>query len=362
MLNHMGLLKTLLRRGAGIFAMAGLTLLLICVAAGASGMEERILRGKMNHARMGYAMGLADQVNAGQLEPEEVEEMLQAYDREAIEIYGLDRPWWGRLLPTLRMVVTFDLGETNTFRGTEVWVAISEAIPRTLTLLVASLGVSAPLGIPLGSLRARRDQTRGDFVSSLMSTASFAVPGWLLGYLLLAAFVKSWYGGMKYLGGFISTSGASSVTSASPVFNLIYSWVLPLTSLAIPSLGFWYYQSRSILVNIAQEEYVTVAEAKGLSRRRVSLRYILRVGLPTILTQVGLVIHSTIANSVPVEVIFGWHGLGHLLWRVAWSGGAQTYGSAGLLLGVVYAYALVYAFIRFALEVLYVLLDPRIRC
>ena len=92
MLNHMGLLKTLLRRGAGIFAMAGLTLLLICVAAGASGMEERILRGKMNHARMGYAMGLADQVNAGQLKLEEVEEMLQAYDGEAIESYGLDRP------------------------------------------------------------------------------------------------------------------------------------------------------------------------------------------------------------------------------------------------------------------------------
>jgi peptide/nickel transport system permease protein len=226
---------------------------------------------------------------------------------------------------------------------------------------VASLGVSAPLGILLGALRARRDQARGDFVSSLMSITSFAVPGWLLGYLLLAAFVKSWYGGMKYFGGFISTSGASAVTSPSPVFNLIYSWVLPLTSLSIPSLGFWYYQSRSILVNIAQEEYVTVAEAKGLSRRRVSLRYILRVGLPTILTQVGLVIHSTIANSVPVEVIFGWHGLGHLLWRVAWSGGVQTYGSAGLLLGVVYAYALVYAFIRFALEVLYVLLDPRIR-
>ena len=118
--------------------------------------------------------------------------MLQAYDREAIESYGLDRPWWGRLLPTLRMVVTFDLGETNTFRGIEVWVAISEAIPRTLTLLMASLGVSAPLGILLGALRARKAQARGDFVSSLMSTASFAIPGWLLGYLLLAAFVKSW--------------------------------------------------------------------------------------------------------------------------------------------------------------------------
>jgi ABC-type dipeptide/oligopeptide/nickel transport system permease component len=344
--------------------MVGVTLLLITVTAGASGMEERILRGKMNYARMGYSMSLASQVEAGQLNASEVEGLLQAYNQEAIESFGLDKPWWGRLLPTLRMIVTFDLGETNTFTGTDVWGAISQAIPQTLMLLVASMGVSAPLGILLGASRARKAQTRGDLISSLMSTASFAIPGWLLGYLLLAVFIRAWYGGMRYFGGFISTSGASAIASVNPVFNLFYRWVLPLTSLAIPSLGFWYYQSRSILVNIAQEEYVTVAEAKGLSQRRVNLRYILRVGLPTILTQVGLVLHSTIANSVnsvPVEVIFGWHGLGHLLWRVAWSGGIQIYGSAGLLLGVVYAYALVYAVLRFTMEVLYVFLDPRIR-
>ena len=75
----------------------------------------------------------------------------------------------------------------------------------------------------------------------------------------------------------------------------------------------------------------------------------------------GLVPHSTIANSVPVEVIFGWQGLGHLLWSVVWSGSLSTYGSAGLLLSIVYVYALIYAAIRFALEVLYVVLDPRIR-
>ncbi|TRO46208.1 hypothetical protein E2P65_06110, partial [Candidatus Bathyarchaeota archaeon] len=206
----MGLLRTLLRRGAGIFAMVGVTLLLICVAAGASGMEERILRGKMNHARMGYAMSLAGQVESGQLQPEEVEELMQTYDREAIESYGLDRPWWGRLLPTLIMVVTFDLGEADTFMRTDVWGAISEAIPQTLTLLVASLVISAPLGILLGASRARRVQTRGDLVSSLMSTASFAVPGWLLGYLLLVAFIRSWYSGLKYYGGFISTTGPSA--------------------------------------------------------------------------------------------------------------------------------------------------------
>ena len=132
-------------------------------------------------------------------------------------------------------------------------------------------------------------------------------------------------------------------------------------SIIIPSLGFWTYQSRSILSNIAQEDYVTLAEAKGLPDARVNRRYILRVGLPTILTQIGLILHSTIANSVAVEVIFGWEGLGYLLWQVVWSGNLSNYGNAGLLLGIVYAYALVYAILRFSLEILYVILDPRIR-
>lgn len=357
----MGLLTTLLRRGAGILAMVGVTLLLICVAAGASGMEERILTGKVNLVRMNYAMSLAADVAEGRLDAQDVQELLEEFNRASIARYGLDKPWWGRLLPTLLMVVTFDLGEMGIFFSGSVWGAIAEAIPNTLLLLVASLGISAPLGILLGASRARKAQTRGDLISSLMSTASFAVPGWLLGYLLLAVLIRAWFGGMSYFAGFISTGGASSVGSVNPVFDLLYNWGLPLVSLAIPSLGFWYYQSRSVLVNIAQEEYVTLAKAKGLSDARVSRVYILRVGLPTIVTQVGLVLHSTIANSVPVEAIFGWHGLGHLLWRVAWSGGLETYGSAGLLLGVVYAYALVYAALRFAMEVLYVVLDPRIR-
>ena len=306
-------------------------------------------------------MSLASQVERGQLDPEEVEALIQEYTAERRAECGLDKPWWGRLLPTLWMVVTFDLGQTGHYAGGSVYGAIAEAIPQTLVLLVASMAISAPLGILLGAARARKAGTQGDLYSALISTASYAIPGWLLGYLVLALFIRLWYGGNLYLGGFISTTGPRSIGNITPFFDLLYRWVLPVFSLTVPSLGFWYYQSRSTLATVAQQEYVTLAEAKGLSRAQVSRKYILRVGLPTVLTQVGLVLHSTIANSVPVEAIFGWHGLGHLLWRVAWSGSIDTYGNSGLLLGVVYAYSLVYAVLRFSMEVFYVLLDPRIR-
>ena len=357
----MRLLRILLSRGVSILAMVGVTLLLICTAAGASGLEERILTGKLNYLRMGQSRALHAQADAGEINATEIPVLLDQWYQENVERLGLDRPWWSRLSRTLLMVVTLDLGETGTFTEGSVGRNISEAIPNTILLIVASMGISAPLGILLGASGARRAQTRDDLVTSLMSIASFALPGWLLGYLLLAAFLKTWYSGVRFFGGFISAVGTHSIGSVHPVFDLVYHWGLPLLSLTVPSLGFWYYQTRSILANIAQEDYVAVAEAKGLSKTRVNRLYILRVGLPTVLTQVGLVLHSTISNSVPVEAIFGWHGLGSLLWRVAWSGSIETYGSAGLLLGVVYAYSLVYAVIRFSLEVLYVVLDPRIR-
>jgi peptide/nickel transport system permease protein len=357
----MSLPRTLLKRGAAIFATVAVTLLLICIIAGASGMEEQILRGKMNYQERGYGTTLHGMVEAGEIEEEDVPRLLEEHRQTTLERYGLDKPWWGRLIPSLLMVMTFDLGETGGFGGQEIWTAISSAFPNTILLIGASMAVSAPLGILLGASTARKTKSGGGFVSALLSTASYAIPGWLLGYLLIAALIRTWYNQLTFYGGFAWAQGTISFGSVHPVFDFLYHWGLPITSLVIPALGFWTYQTRSILANIAQEEYVTLAEAKGLSRGIVNRRYILRVGLPTILTQVGLILHSTIANSVAVEVIFGWEGLGHLLWRVVWSGSLSTYGSAGLLLGIIYAYALIYASIRFTLEVLYVVLDPRIR-
>lgn len=357
----MGLLRTLLHRGISIFAMVIVTLLLICTAAGASGLEEQILTGKINYMRGGYSQSLHTQAQAGEINATEIPDLIDQWYQDNVERLGLDKPWWNRLLQTFIMVVTLDLGETGTLMSGSVGETILEAIPNTLLLIVASMGVSAPLGVLLGASTVRKAKTQRDLVTSLISVTSFSLPGWLLGYLLLAVFLRLWFSDIYYFAGFAASGGAQSVGGLDLIFSFIYHWGLPIISLSIPSLGFWCYQTRSILVKIAQEEYVTVAEAKGLSQGQINRRYILRVGLPTVLTQVVMVLHSTISNSVPVEVVFGWHGLGTLLWRVAWSGNIETYGSAALLLGVVYAYSLVYATLRFALEVLYVVLDPRIR-
>lgn len=123
----MSLPRTLLKRGAAIFATVAVTLLLICIVAGASGVEERILRGKMNYLERGYGATLHDMVEAVEIEEEDVPRLLEEHRQETLERYGLDKPWWGRLIPSLVMVMTFDLGETGGFRGQEVWTAFSSA-------------------------------------------------------------------------------------------------------------------------------------------------------------------------------------------------------------------------------------------
>ncbi len=75
------------------------------------------------------------------------------------------------------MVMTFDLGETGRFRGQEVWTAISEAFPNTILLIGVSMLVSAPLGILIGASKARKAQLKGDVVTALLSTVSYAIPG-----------------------------------------------------------------------------------------------------------------------------------------------------------------------------------------
>ena len=91
----MSLPRTLIKRGATIFATVAVTLLLLCIVAGASGMEERILRGKMNYLEGGYGCTLRGMVAAGEIEEEDVPRLLEEHRQETLERYGLDKPWGG---------------------------------------------------------------------------------------------------------------------------------------------------------------------------------------------------------------------------------------------------------------------------
>ena len=120
-------------------------------------------------------------------------------------------------------------------------------------------------------------------------------------------------------------------------------------------LGGWFYSVRAVAIRVVSEDYVVVAKAKGLPERMVTRRYVLRVIAGTVMTFLILGLAGSIGGFIITESIFDWPGMGTLYYIAIRTGDGPT------ILGLIYITTLVYIIGRFILEVLYVVLDPRVR-
>ena len=141
----------------------------------------------------------------------------------------------------------------------------------------------------------------------------------------------------------------------SRFLDLLYHAVLPVITLVLVSLGAWIYTVRTMVLNTAQEFFVTVARAKGLPEGRVMRRYILRVAAPPIVTNLVLGLAASLGGAILTETVFNWPGMGRLYYD------AILTADETVIVALTFMFTLLYVVSRFALEVLYVILDPRIR-
>ncbi|MCD6094941.1 MAG: ABC transporter permease, partial [Thermoprotei archaeon] len=130
---------------------------------------------------------------------------------------------------------------------------------------------------------------------------------------------------------------------------------LPVITLVIALSGSWIYTVRAILISIAQEDFVTVARAKGLPENLVLRRYIIRPAAPPLLTNIILGLAGSMGGAILTETVFGWPGMGTLYYQAIMSV------DESLILALTYVFTLIYILARFLLEILYVILDPRVR-
>ena len=137
--------------------------------------------------------------------------------------------------------------------------------------------------------------------------------------------------------------------------DLLWHAALPIITLVIALSGSWIYTMRSIVITTAQEDFVTTARAKGLPERTVLWRHIIRVAAPPILTNLILGLAGYLGGAILTETVFGWPGMG-LLYRQSILSVDER-----LILALTYIYTLTYVASRFVLEVLYIILDPRVR-
>lgn len=326
-------------------------LLLVVITLGATGFSDRMLTAIVQQEMRGYRESLARTIH----DPEEVERALEAYRREREHFYGLDRPWYYRLPDVARRVLTLDLGEARTLRSfsgsRRVADIVLERIPLTMLLLTTSLFITAAIGLLAGVWLATRVGSRVDRLVSYLSAASYALPAWWAGILFILLFSFQWH--LFPAGGLYSVPPPQG--GPARLLDLLWHAALPVLTLVVVALGGWIYITRTMVLNTAQEFFVTVARAKGLPEGVVRRRHILRVAAPPIVTNLMLAFTASLGGAILTETVFNWPGMGRLYYD------AIVAADETVVVALTFLFTLLYVGARFLLEVLYLLLDPRIR-
>jgi peptide/nickel transport system permease protein len=228
---------------------------------------------------------------------------------------------------------------------------ISDALPWTVGLLGLTTLFSFAAGTMLGALLAWPGAPR--WMQWIMPPlwALHAIPFFLLGLVLmyLFAFQFQW---LPIFGGY--SAGANATLSWTFVLDVLRHAVLPALSIVLVSIGGWALAMRGMMVTTMGEDYVTFAEAKGLRSATIFSRYCIRNAILPQMTGLALSLGQILSGAVLVEVIFGYPGIGALLFQ------AIEENDFFLIQGIVFTVIVALGFATFVLDVIYPWLDPRI--
>ena len=283
-----------------------------------------------------------------------VKEFIKKMVEERIKAEGLDKPWYENLPEYLLTVLTLDM-RSQVLRSNSgsqlVRDIIMERLPRTVLLFTTATIISAIAGLFLGLLAAYK---RGGILDNLVTLAamiSASFPMWWIGMIMIEIF--------SYSLGLFPSGGMTSVPppkgTLAYLADLLYHMTLPLITIVLVSLGGWAYVTRSILVGATKEDYVLAAKARGLAERSVLLRHVLRPSLPPILTMIALSLVASLSGAIITEIVFNWPGMGLLYWEAI-----ETL-DVPVILGLTYVFTLVFIITMVILDILYIVLDPRVR-
>ena len=276
-----------------------------------------------------------------------IDEMTKEYERR----FGLDKPLWGQYLTYLDGAAHLDFNYSIANYPRRVSELIADALPWTLALLGTTTLLSFAIGSFLGALLAWPGAPR--WMRWLMPPlwALHAIPFFLLGLILtyLLAFQIPL---LPIFGGY--SAGAVPSFSWRFVPDVLQHALLPALSIILVATGGWALGMRGMMVTTMGEDYVTFAEAKGLKPPTVFLRYCLRNAILPQVTALALALGQILSGAVLVEVIFGYPGIGTLLFQ------AIRENDHFVIQGVVFTVIVALGFTTFVLDVIYPWLDPRI--
>jgi peptide/nickel transport system permease protein len=249
---------------------------------------------------------------------------------------GLDRPIPVQYLDYVAHVLRGDFGYSFHMQSNVLPIILSH-FPATAQLAVAGIVVELLIGLPLGVLAALNHNSWIDRLALLLSLLSIALPTFVVGVVLLVLLGFVWP--IFPLGGYGDLS------------NLI----LPAVTLGLAGAGWYARTLRSTMLEVLGMDYVRTARAKGVARRRVTVRHVMRNALGPIITGLGLDLAYFLGGVLVIETVFGWPGVGLLSYE------AIGYQDIPMIMGTVLFAALIIVTMNLIIDISYGFLDPRVR-
>ncbi len=221
---------------------------------------------------------------------------------------------------------------------------LAQRIPKTLFLVGTSLVLAVLLAVPLGMLQAVRRNRPDDYVLTGLSFIFYSMPTFWLGTLLIVLFSAT-------LGWFPYEAPQDQLS----IFSQLNGMVLPVATLTLVTLAGFSRYARSSMLEQTIQDYVRTARAKGVSRRAVLFRHVLRNALIPVITLIGLSLGAILGGAVVTESVFNYPGMGLLFVQAAFSDDFPV------LLGVTVVVAVATVLGNLVADILYAVTDPRIR-
>ena len=252
--------------------------------------------------------------------------------------YGLDKPLWQQYLHYLRNIFTLDFGFSYQYQTREVREIMATTLPVSLHLGVMAMALAILIGIPLGVIAAINQNGPVDYFCSFIATLGVAVPNFILALFLIVLLVL--------LVPIVPRTGGWD----SPI-----DWVLPTLALSLGPIGIIARYTRASMVEVLRQDFIRTAYAKGLSDRQVIVRHVLKNGLIPPITILGPMFAAIGTGSPFVEKIFRVPGMGRFFVD---SLIARDY---PMIMAVILIYGAFLAIMNIVVDILYGVVDPRIR-
>ena len=344
-------LKYVLVRGLTLLVTVTIGVYLAILIANGGGYVDEMRKGQV---REQVSLIMAADQEMQFLTLQERRELEASMVETRIAQLGLDRPFAVRSFEYLWNGLTLNLGSADYLLSDsgsrQVRNILGERLGPTMLLMATGQLLLFFCSLALGLFLSRRYGSLLDKVIIAMAPTSSA-PAWFYGMFLILIFaaVLGWlpFGGM--------VAAPRPPTTLARVLSILKHMILPVTALLISSIFSGAYSRRTFFLIYSSEDYVEMAKAKGLSDREIERRYVLRPTLPTIITSFMLTIIALWTGAIVFETVFNWPGIGRLTQQ------AINLFDTPVIVATTVIYAYLLAVTIFLLDIIYSLVDPRVK-